>query len=85
MAQDQGKAVEKALKAYGIGKNFVMGAKVYDDGRVVVVTHGGAKVTWREGVPVEKEDRLDFTQITGLPLKPRKRNVVAGKDKQAKK
>jgi|GEM_PF-6893334 len=60
--------VSRACEAYGIDERYLMAWKEEDViGRVVLLTCGGRKVTWHEGMTVE---RLMEFEISGIP--PRK-------------
>lgn len=64
-----------ACEAYGIGPEHVLDSGLGEDGAVVIVTAGGAKVRWHKG---DQPERLGLVQITGVSDKP-KRPPVAGK------
>jgi hypothetical protein len=62
--------MREALGRYGIKPQHVAGSKDYGD-RVVIVTKGGAKVSFTEGDEVAK---LSDFQLTGAPApKPKKK------------
>jgi hypothetical protein len=64
------KLMREALGRYGIKPQHVAGSKDYGD-RVVIVTKGGAKVSFTEGDEVAK---LSDFQLTGAPApKPKKK------------
>jgi len=60
-------AIREACKAYGIQEKYLIGAECYpEEGEVVLVTAGGKKVRWHQGVKVEK---LTAVEVTGIPPK----------------
>jgi hypothetical protein len=67
--------IAEACRACGIAAKHLFNAAVDADGVVVLVTNGGAKVRWVEGLPAEK---LSEKAITGIPDQ-KKRRKVAGK------
>lgn len=73
------KLIEEALKAYGIGKNYVLGAR-YDaqNEQAVIVTVGGKKVRYAAG---DKVKPLDSIAITGVNPAA-KRKPIAGAEKK---
>ncbi|MBN2468017.1 MAG: hypothetical protein JXD19_07685 [Deltaproteobacteria bacterium] len=58
--------IDKACKAYGIDKKYVLGAVVDRKVRLavtaVIVTHGGKKVKFSAG---DKVTKLTHTEVTG--------------------
>jgi len=77
-AADKG-LIGAACKAYGIEEQYVFSSNVYEDGEVVLVTQGGAKVRWRKGDEVAP---LDPVQVDGLIRK--KMKPVTGAKKKGK-
>ena len=61
--------VELACEAFGIGRRHLLAWKVDNElHQVVLLTRGGRKVTWHEGMTV---DQLTEIEITGI-APPRK-------------
>jgi hypothetical protein len=61
-----------AAKFYGIDRQFILAWKVYPEREeVVLLTHGGKKVTWKPGVKVEP---LTMIEVTGAA--PPKKSVL---------
>lgn len=70
--------IDKACKAYGIDKKYVLGSNYYPEtGEAVIVTHGGAKVRFKKGDEVEE---LAPERADGISRK--KPRYVAGKKKK---
>lgn len=77
------KLLAAALKAYGIGKKFVLSSAYYEDrAEVVIVTRGGAKVRYHKGDEVEK---LDPVRVTGINPRAKKRKPITGGAKKKSK
>ena len=72
------KLLKAACKAYGIKDEHILASSVKTDGEVVIVTHGGVKVRWREG---DKVEPLDPVRVDGIVRK--KPKVVVGKKKSS--
>jgi hypothetical protein len=70
--------LEMACEAYGIAKQFLLSSKIYANGEVVLVTHGGAKVRWREG---DKVEPLHSIRVTGINPEAKKRKPITGTGK----
>ena len=67
----------KAMKAYGIDEKYRRDSSVKDDGEVVILTDGGAKVRWREGDEVEPLDPIRVDGVIRKKMKP----ITGGKKK----
>lgn len=68
-AGDLPEPVFMASKFYGIDRQFILAWKVYPEREeVVLLTHGGKKVTWQPGMKVEP---LTMIEVAGLPPKKR--------------
>jgi len=68
------KLIEAAAKAYGIAPEHVAGCNIRD-GKAVICTAGGAKVTYAKG---DKVEELTAIQITGVNPRPKKRKPLTG-------
>lgn len=70
------KLMAAALKAYGIAPRYVLASR-YDPetGEMVIVTHGGSKVRYREG---DHPQPLSSIAVTGINPEAAKRKVIAG-------
>jgi len=55
--------IEEACKVYEIPRQYVFASKVYPEGEVVIVTHGGKKFRHRTGEPAKFA--LTEIEITG--------------------
>ena len=70
--------MDKACKSYGIDKKHILSSRVYPDQSIVIVTVGGAKVTYRDGMEVTP---LSPERVDGISRKPAKK-PIAGKSKK---
>lgn len=72
-----------ALEAYGIDKKYVMSSReIKETGEIVIVTTGGSKVRYKEGMEkAEGFKPLNNIQITGINPETAKRKPIAGKKK----
>lgn len=58
-----------ASKFYGIDRQFLLAWKIYPERKeVILLTHGGKKVTWKPGMKVKP---LTMEEVTGI-APPRK-------------
>ncbi len=71
--------IREACTAYGIDPEYLMG-RFYDEltGEVMLVTHGGKKVSWRAGMTVAK---LSAIEVTGVNPEWARRKVITGPGK----
>ena len=60
--------LEEAQRAYGIRPEHVLASKEYDD-HVVIVTHGGSKVSFAPGDKVVRLSKIDLDGVP--PAKPK--------------
>jgi len=71
------KRFNAACKAYGIDEKYILKRRIHPDGRVVVVTRGGAKVFWFEDM--KDIEPLGPIRVTGVNPENAKRKPIAGK------
>ena len=71
------KLIAAGCKAFGIAQKHVLSSKVYDGKEVVIVTHGGAKVRFKDGDEVEPLDPIRVDGVIRKKMKP----VTGGKKK----
>jgi hypothetical protein len=74
--------VAAACKAYGIDEKYLLSCSTYPDGTVVLLTHGGSKVSWKKG---DEVDPLDPVQVDGIIRKKMKPVTGVKKKDSAKK
>jgi hypothetical protein len=70
------KLIDAACVAFGIAPKYVFKSRYSPEtGEVIVVTHGGKKVRYKQG---DKVEPLDEIAVTGINPRP-KRKPIAGK------